>query len=338
VGWIGVQIFFVLSGFLITGQLLASIGARNYLSSFYARRALRILPLYYLSLIIALVIIPSVAQLPPEVLATHDQQLWLWLFLNNWTQPFHGAVYGFPHFWSLAVEEQFYLVWPFLVMWSGGGRRLVVVCIATAALALVFRALSAFGGLPPDATYMFTVGRMDALAVGAGAAVLARDHRMALGTPRVIRLLWWSAVCGLAAGTLMTHVFDLQSPSTILIGYPLLALITAAVILLCLERRGSLFPDLLGTLLSFRPLRSVGRYSYAMYIAHMPMILLLGDTLQKALREAGLASPYWYLVIFVALTYLVAMTSYALIEKHFLSLKARFRPIRDECHALQARH
>jgi len=336
IGWIGVQIFFVLSGFLITGQLLAARGTRNYLSSFFGRRALRILPLYYLSLIIALIVVPALVRLPPEVLATHDQQLWLWLFLNNWTQPFFGEVSGFPHYWSLAVEEQFYLVWPFVVMFAGGGRKLLAVCVVAAIAALAARAVAMSADLPANATYMWTVCRMDALTTGAAAAVIARDHNGLLARKGVVNLLWWSSLASLAAAVLVTHTFDLHSPVTVLVGYPLLALVTAALILVCLDRRGVLLPDLVRSVLSLPALRSVGRYSYAMYIAHKPLQVLLGEPLRNILAKAGLHSPYWYVGLFIVLTYLVGMASYMLIERHFLKLKAYLKPVRDDVHAHHA--
>src|SRR5262245_39580963 len=111
-GWIGVQLFFVLSGFLITRNLLDSRAADNYFQSFYWRRVLRIFPLYYLTLIAGLVIAPRLFQFPSGALASLQNQAWLWTFLSNWTQPLGLEVSGFSHFWSLAIEEQFYLVWP----------------------------------------------------------------------------------------------------------------------------------------------------------------------------------------------------------------------------------
>ncbi|MFO1503357.1 MAG: acyltransferase [Steroidobacteraceae bacterium] len=336
IGWIGVQIFFVLSGFLITGQLLQTLGSRNYFTSFFVRRGLRILPIYYLSLVIALVVVPALFTLPADVLATHDQQVWLWLFLNNWTQPFFGEVRGFPHYWSLAVEEQFYLVWPVVVLLTGGGRKLLMVCAAAAGLALVARALAMSADLPSNATYMWTICRMDALTTGAAAAVLAREHGSLLQDRRLTDTLWWSALACLAASAVITHTFDLHSPVTVLVGYPLLALVTAAVILVCLDRRGSFVPDLARGVLSLPLLRSVGRYSYAMYIAHKPLQGVIGVPLRGLLQKVGLGGPFWYVGIFVILTYLVGIASYLLVERHFLRLKTHFQPVRDDVHAPKA--
>ena len=82
-GWVGVQLFFVLSGFLITRNLLASRGDSNYLRSFYARRALRIFPLYFLTLFVGLVLLPQLVTYTPEALASHQHQPWLWTFTHQ---------------------------------------------------------------------------------------------------------------------------------------------------------------------------------------------------------------------------------------------------------------
>src|SRR5258707_7301954 len=107
-GWLGVDLFFVLSGFLITSILLRARDAENYYKVFYARRALRILPLYYLALTLSL-------------LTTHDHytfraQIWFWLNLSNLATAFNPMLIPWlSHYWSLAVEEQFYLIWPAVV-------------------------------------------------------------------------------------------------------------------------------------------------------------------------------------------------------------------------------
>src|SRR5262249_13935552 len=124
VGWIGVQLFFVLSGFLITGILLDTRERPDYFRGFFVRRVLRIFPLYYAALI--------------GTLIAGDTSIWLWTYLSN----FHPNT-ALPHFWSLAVEEQFYLVWP-VVVWFAGRRGVLavgsVMVIAAIAARVVIRA------------------------------------------------------------------------------------------------------------------------------------------------------------------------------------------------------
>jgi len=113
-GWSGVDLFFVLSGFLITGILLDSRNAENYFSSFYARRVLRIFPAYYVSLALLLLILPMLD--PPLRLSLPSDQ-WMYVFYaQNWVGIFDYPGRGLlTPYWSLAVEEQFYLVWPLVV-------------------------------------------------------------------------------------------------------------------------------------------------------------------------------------------------------------------------------
>ena len=147
-GWIGVQLFFALSGFLITGSLLETRHAQNYFRAFYARRALRILPLYYTVLILLLIVAPAMHVDPPRLHADLSQQLSLWLFAVNWT---HAEPYGLGHFWSLAVEEQFYWFWPFIVR-RPSLRRLISMCVAIAVIALVARGIMILGGASSEAS------------------------------------------------------------------------------------------------------------------------------------------------------------------------------------------
>ena len=117
-GWVGVQLFFVLSGFLITWGLLESRDTENYFRNFYARRVLRIFPLYYLMLILTFLVLPALNFYPKTIADDAPCQWWLWLFLSNWSQPYGICGNSLPHFWSLAVEEQFYLVWPLAVRYT----------------------------------------------------------------------------------------------------------------------------------------------------------------------------------------------------------------------------
>ena len=114
-GWIGVQIFFVLSGYLITGILLDSANRSDYLSGFFFRRALRIFPVYYLTLIIFLLVLPACGLEPISLRhslgAVHEQSFWthlcqwpIWLYFSNWVTPMGWPNHGLPHVWSLAVE------------------------------------------------------------------------------------------------------------------------------------------------------------------------------------------------------------------------------------------
>lgn len=171
-GWVGVQLFFVLSGFLITEQLCRSRHAPNYLGGFYARRVLRIVPLYAAAVVLAVVLTRVLASRGHAVVHTPAWALWLGILVINWTEPLGTEIAGFPQFWSLALEEQFYLVWPFVV--RAFASRLFVVTAAIAAAALGIRVLMLLLGANTSMVYMWTLSRMDALAFGAMAALMPR--------------------------------------------------------------------------------------------------------------------------------------------------------------------
>src|SRR5205085_517803 len=162
-GWLGVDLFFVLSGFLITGILVRTRELPNRFRTFYARRALRIFPLYYAMLIVAFLVLPPVCALcrrPPVA-----DQLPYWLYYSNFIgHTFHLPV-SFGHFWSLAVEEHYYAVWPF-VIFAAGPRRARMICALLIAIAIVWRFAFAVVGAPPETTFGFTPARIDGLALG----------------------------------------------------------------------------------------------------------------------------------------------------------------------------
>lgn len=109
-GWVGVDLFFVLSGYLITRILLSTKESPRYFTTFYGRRALRIFPLYYAVLVAVLLILPRLVPPTPELDAILGRQVFLWTYLSNWVRDTFNSDYAaLKHFWSLSVEEQFYL-------------------------------------------------------------------------------------------------------------------------------------------------------------------------------------------------------------------------------------
>lgn len=323
-GWIGVQLFFVLSGFLITSNLLDSQSASNYYSSFFARRTLRIFPLYYGTLFVVLIVLPHFIAHPPQIMATHVHQVWLWTFLVNWVEPFGKTVHGFSHFWSLAVEEQFYLVWP-LLMHRRTARAAALLCGALIVVALLVRCGMLLHGARPEEIYMFTVCRMDALAAGAAAAALLRVPAAAAFIRRAgDRLLIAALVLGIA-GALVTSAYAVYGTGTFTIGYTVLSICFALLLLAGLDPAGGL-TGRYQALLKFAPLRSVGKYSYGMYVFHLLIILSLGQHLLPVLKQFTAYYPLLYPAIMVALSYAIAVLSYQCFERHFLKLKDGFKP------------
>jgi peptidoglycan/LPS O-acetylase OafA/YrhL len=320
-GWIGVQLFFVLSGFLITRNLLDTRHDSNYLRSFYVRRVLRIFPLYYLTLFVALVVLPQFVELRPGALASHQHQIWLWTFLSNWVQPYGIEVSGFSHFWSLAVEEQFYLLWPFVVLFAAGSR-LLWVCLVLVALAVLSRVLLMHADARPEMLYMFTNCRMDALALGAAAAVLSFSPAYMQWIADNVRLLMLSVFTVVFTAALLSHSYAVYDPRTLIVGQTLLA----GAFALLIVNIGSIAPGTFGywlrRLFEMRWLRIVGRYSFAMYVFHLPILTVFGDDIEEFWAFTGSSNPLLYALTAIALSFLAGLISWHLIEKHFLRLKA----------------
>jgi peptidoglycan/LPS O-acetylase OafA/YrhL len=328
-GWIGVQLFFVLSGFLITRNLLDSRGAPNYYSAFFGRRILRIFPLYFLVLTFFLLVLPELVDLSANVRSSYANQKWLWLFLSNWAQPFGKEVYWFPHFWSLAVEEQFYLLWP-LIIASTPTRRLIPVCLTLVVAALAIRVALLEAGATPEMLYMFTVCRMDALAIGALAAVLVGIPEFMTIVRKRATLLLAAAFVLFGVGALFTHSYTAYDSGTLTLGHSLLALSLTTVLLAVIAGSTNRVATWVSAALRVPALRSVGKFSYAMYVFHIPLSILVGAPLLPALKRLGPGYPVWYAIWIAACSYLAAMASYHLLEKHFLRAKRYFVPGRTE--------
>lgn len=324
-GWIGVQLFFVLSGFLITRILLQTQDAPNYYRAFFGRRFLRIFPLYYATLAVTFIVLPALNAMPVRWQADSPHQLWLWLYLSNWTGPYGTATHAFPHFWSLAVEEQFYLLWPLLVHRRSAGQVLRWCgWIAVAILGVRVGMLAA--GLGPDPVYSFTVTRLDALAIGGAAAAWLQLPGNPARAVAARQKLIVAALVLAALGFVATHGYPRTSPLGQTLGYSVLAVVFALGVV------AAAAGDAVGArgwtaALRLAPLRALGRYSYAMYIFHKPLHDLLGKPLLQSLglhEHAGNGVAIGYVVAGTLATLALAMLSYHLFEKHFLGLKRWF--------------
>jgi peptidoglycan/LPS O-acetylase OafA/YrhL len=326
-GWSGVDLFFVLSGFLITGILLDAKGAPGYFRSFYVRRALRIFPLYYAYLAVLFWAVPRLA--PVGAVDVHPgSQAWMWTYLSNVLFAREGGFHASPyagHFWSLAVEEQFYLAWP-LAVWLFPRRWLAAVALALVGGAFALRLGIHRTTFNATAAYVLTPARADALAVGALVAIGLRTpgapERMRRAAPwalaasaAAVAALWW------ARGS-----FFGGDPSVQVWGFGPLALGYAAVLVLALPAAGG--PSRLGRALSAGWLRSAGRYSYGLYVLHYPIFLGLEALgVSSAVLASSLGSELLGILAFAAIgggaSIAGALLSWHLIEKRFLALKDR---------------
>jgi peptidoglycan/LPS O-acetylase OafA/YrhL len=323
-GWIGVQLFFALSGFLITGILLDTQRATNYFFAFYAKRALRILPLYYAVLILLLIVAPHLERGTAMLQATPKEWLSLWLFIVNWT---HAAPYGSAHFWSLAVEEQFYLLWP-LIVHRLSARRLFWACIYISMIALVIRSLMVLGGASGWAVYTATTSRSDALALGGAGACILRIPAAHAWLASRLTAVNLSAFGLFLVGVPITHAYNSDSIQCEIFGYTLLALCCATLVTVAAAGDEQVRRNMLARVLRWSPLRSCGKYSYAIYVFHQLIHKLVGEPWMVARfgSHPSAQTVYLYSVTIGLISFGAAFLSYHLLEKHFLALKHLFLP------------
>lgn len=325
-GWSGVELFFALSGFLITGILLRTKTASNYFSSFYARRVLRIFPVYYLTLSVVLILAAHSAWWNSMIPALGHTRLSYYFYLQNWPafwpqgHELRANVIG--HFWSLAVEEQFYLIWPLVVLLFPE-RFLLQICFILLSLALPFRILF-FHKIGGDYGFIhLTITRIDGLLVGAIGAILT--HRMGKIPLSVIysALSVGGAIIGYIA---LFHHHELVATYKYMetAGFTGFALLSGGLIGLSQYPR----PGLL-RLLRARWLTEIGKYSYGIYVFHIPIYAVVERLTQTILGvvfplRLTLALPM--IVLLMALSFLVAKVSYDHFESRILSLKVHFKP------------
>lgn len=297
-GWMGVNLFFVLSGFLITGILLDERGQPHLFRNFYARRGLRIWPLYFL-------VVPLVYfTFGPHATWNGSQPGWLYLFfyVQNLFPGLNGALYPT---WSLAIEEQFYLVWAplvrFLPKWLLAAVLLLVLASGTGVRG------SLAGALPP----IHTLYHLDGLAAGCLAAWAVRSWH---GTAARWRIAGWLATGAGLAGTLSASFFRPALLNTFL------AMGFAGVLVLAATA-----PAAAG--LTWRPLRFLGKISYGVYLTHMPAFVLLGGVDVYLDRiHAGAAGDLLIVVMRLAVSLALATLLWYGFERPILRLKRFFRP------------
>jgi peptidoglycan/LPS O-acetylase OafA/YrhL len=316
----GVDLFFVLSGFLITGILLEAKQKPDYFRNFYARRALRIFPLYYAALALMLWFVPLAYPTAAEEFETaREAQGWLWLYGANILQSLRGdwCLGPLNHFWSLAIEEHFYFLWPAVIYWTSR-RTALRVCGGLFFGSVLLRAGWLLASGNDVAAEVFTPLRMDGLALGGWLALLARTEG------GLARLNLWARPALLLFGTaaLAMHIA----------GWRLLGLQSAcwacaagAFLIACVAAPPA---GMLATLGHSRELQFFGKYSYGMYVIQLPLIYLLAPyiaapTVASAVNSVALGQLFYCAALF-AVTTTAAWASWHLFEKHWLTLKHYF--------------
>ncbi len=326
IGWMGVDVFFVLSGFLITGILYDTRHSDGYLRTFFARRALRIFPLYFAFVIGLMITAYLVIPDSPDAQRWRGVQGWYWTYTVNFLIAQAGSWGAAPlnsgHLWSLAIEEQFYLLWPFVV-WKLERRTLMRICVVVVAGVLLLRTGLFLNGVSPISLFVTTPTRIDALLTGAFVALLLRAPGDLAVWRRPATMAMGAGAAILAAAVVAqrgTHQYGLVM---ITIGYTGIAIGAAGLVM---AARVAEPTAAVRRALRQSWLRFFGTYSYALYMLHgltlalvsslMPAIeslpALAGIKLHWVLLRAGLSG---------LLAVAASLASWHLIEKRFLALK-----------------
>ncbi len=316
-GYIGVDVFFVISGYLITSLLVQEsdehAGLVN-LQRFYARRALRLFPALGAAAAVALVLSPLADA--PTAHETLTGIGWIAIYAGNWVRAFDPNALGtLGHTWSLAIEEQYYLVWPavFVVLDRKGvaRARLAQVLLGLAVLEMSYRELLVRDGASLARIFFGTDTHCAGLLVGCAVAYgLASQARRAPLAPRALAIATWGGAAALVALLLLANDGLRSSVAT----YPAVTVASAAL-LVGLVGGGA---PLLGRLLGARPAVWVGRRSYGLYLWHYVVYVALPWHAAATTAVGELAM--------VAVSFAVAALSYRFVELPALRVKKRFRP------------
>lgn len=322
--WSGVDLFFVLSGFLITGILIDSRGHTQYFKNFYVRRSLRIFPLFYGVLIGLFVVLPLLA---PQIRSIeywqtlNDRQLWLWTYLHNFLQA-RGPhqLPGLGHFWTLAVEEQFYWLWP-LVVFFVAPRRLLWLSLAICISAPILRTAMLMNGVTAWAIRELTFTRIDSLVWGALAAIIIRDS----GLAKVIakQLQWILVACAAFFIGVLTINGELPYEGSIMVtlGYSVLACTYACIVYRIAADQRSVPVQETPVVRFFAWL---GTVSYGLYVFHVPISLGVLAALKKYTQLSGIPHGIVAFVVTFVISCVAAQISWKLWESPWLRLKKYF--------------
>ena len=329
--WGGVDLFFVLSGFLITGILLRTKTSKNYFTSFYSRRVLRIFPIYYLTLILSVIAghfsVYIVSMLPPW----SSWKMSYFLYLQNWPIFWHGAkvMGGFwGVYWSLAVEEQFYFVWPLVILLLSE-KTIIRICYITLPCALLLRIFlyfiyfgNQFGLL------QITSSRVDGLFMGAICSIYMFLRKRPVP-------MWSIIACGSAGSAIMGYIAIFHRHELVgtalwmgTIGITGYSLLSTAIVAISQHKL-----PYVQKVLTLKWMRLAGKYSYGMYVYHLFIVFAIRHYLIGFMSlgpdlgiRFGFPVKILAMMIEMVVVYFVAKVSYDLYETRFLRLKKYFKP------------
>ena len=320
------DLFFVLSGFLITDILLKTVNQPGYFKNFYAKRVLRIFPLYYLSLIVFLLILPRLKGFPLDLSFYVEHQWWFWTYLQNWFLIFYdvgNTTTAIQHYWSLAVEEQFYLAWPLviflirkpkLLLAIAGFLLIAVICIRVYMWSRQIQDLNYFG--------LYTYTRIDGICIGSMLAILQFIRSTFINRYFTLLILLLAALNFVFY--FVNKEYNFTFPYFAIVGYTTFAMLFAIIVHEVIQGKNRF----LNLVLNIRPLRFFGKISYGLYIFHWPVYLILygwvDDNIPSTLKLSENNRAILVSILLTIIGLLISIVSFYTLERYFLKKKKAF--------------
>lgn len=302
-GWMGVDLFFVISGFLIGSILIDTREKSYYFRNFYIKRVFRIFPLYY-SVLIVVILFFAIADISfwksgwafffylQNIMAT---------FLQFWPEGWQASL---NHFWSLAIEEQFYLIFPLIVLLVSP-RHLHWICLAGIIISILCR-LFFYYHHNQLGTYVFTISRIDSLLCGVWAAIWVRKRRS-------LRIEFIILSVVLMAALLLVST-DLRHPVFQTIGFTVNAFFFSILLLMALS------PEMIvSRFLQIKFFKGTGKISYGLYVFHYPFLILFEHIIPSSDYQRSLV-----IALTLVMTFSTAMLSFRFFESYFMELRRKY--------------
>jgi peptidoglycan/LPS O-acetylase OafA/YrhL len=327
-GWLGVDLFFVLSGFLITGILIESLQDKDYFTAFYRKRMLRILPLYIFIVGVFFLYIYKFTTGSNFAAFSHytENKLSFVLFMQNWV---YNDVDLFlrpqlAHLWSLAVEEQFYFIWPLIIYMCKDIKKITVVSIILIVISFASKYWVHFAHLGSEKAFVSnnTFCRMDSLILG-GLAYIATTLHLSSFIRSLLKYLFVSIAVMLAIAELQYGVLHKTSAFMAFGGFTLVAVLFAIALYFVVTSNTKKWYH---TILQHKFLMFSGKISYGLYLFHWPLQLQFCSKIHSAFLTIipETAANIFTSATIIGISYVISYISYEYFEKVFLQFKAGF--------------
>jgi peptidoglycan/LPS O-acetylase OafA/YrhL len=322
-GWLGVDLFFVLSGFLITDILLRTKEQKNFLTNFFIRRVLRIFPLYYGIIVSFFILAPLAREFRDQYSYCYIHRGMLWIPLQNLLQiisPRPNSNTVFDHFWSLSVEEQFYLFWPFMIVLCKRNKQLIWFVSFVLFGFILFRLFSFlhFGSGMMFYQLQFRT-RIDGLCIG---SLIAIWRNISVKTVRKKLVVLSTIILSLHAIAFILSKTELNLPHFSIVGYSTMGVFFGWILVVIIENRNK--PSKI--LFENKAIKGLGKISYGLYVYHWPLLVLFKIYFIGSIMHLGLTDYQSYIIVSISaaiVAIVVSIVSYNLFEKRILALKEK---------------